>query len=670
MNTPRSLVATFQGDIAKNAISIVKTYDTKALMEADAVGKIPTYEHDGVVLDMQLGNIVAVRLDADPLNNALYRFTGSAFSYVGVFGNHLTKLDKDIASIVEASNNLYAVLREPLSAGNIDANTILLRDGTTETAEGYQTTKTLTNTSELGYKYYEAFFKDQITISYYANVCYYDAENTLVAAYAFYGRKIIAVPYGFTVKIAALSADTIYAALKVASIGSSIIDAFKMSTQEMVAKTKTRISTTANKILLKDGTLETLSGYHTTAKLTNSSPFGFKYYQATFKNGIAFSYYASVVYFDDNENVVASYLYDGKRTIAVPSGYWVMICSESTFDIFEVVAESSAKNLEIVSKINAIGEKTVLWIGTSIPDGCKYPQEATENLGLNVINNAIPASGIVLNTGVLGNGRDGRDLSETIAEKTTRYAGSLSLAEYLTYSYENCIIPYIDGTIADCDYLVFDHSYNDREAIAAELSGASTANWTPSVSADRHTWIGAFRYLLAKIYEANPNIEIILCGYVQGEVDIVGTENRRYGLEQKQMVEIMSQACGLPLMKTYNHTGWDFSFVPASSSYISDFNTVHGTAWIPLWQDESGNITEFQMRCMDGVHPYTDLTGKSDDTLSSIATVLLRDAIRQLQMPISAVSLKVQTLTNDQKAQLFANLGFTVVDGVVHSDLV
>ena len=68
------------------------------------------------------------------------------------------------------------------------------------------------------------------------------------------------------------------------------------------------------------------------------------------------------------------------------------------------------------------GYHEVLWVGTSIPAGCPYPNNACRALGWDCYNVAIGASGIVVNEGLLKNDRDGKDLAETIKEKEERYS--------------------------------------------------------------------------------------------------------------------------------------------------------------------------------------------------------------------------------------------------------
>ena len=64
------------------------------------------------------------------------------------------------------------------------------------------------------------------------------------------------------------------------------------------------------------------------------------------------------------------------------------------------------------------GDSSILWLGTSIPEGCLYPNNACSFLGYTCYNKSLGSSGITVGVGVLENDRDGRDLSESAAEKS------------------------------------------------------------------------------------------------------------------------------------------------------------------------------------------------------------------------------------------------------------
>lgn len=271
-------------------------------------------------------------------------------------------------------------------------------------------------------------------------------------------------------------------------------------------------------------------------------------------------------------------------------------------------------------------KKKILAIGTSITQGCTYAENASKANDYIVYNKAIGSSGICLNTGVLGNGRDGKDLSETIAEKQDRYntkVDSITMEKYKNYSWERVIKPYLDGTIDEVDAIWFDHGYNDRNQIYSELKNIDSIDWEISEAADRSKFSGAFKYLLYQIFKLKPDIRIIISGFLEGESD----NTIRGGFGIKKMHEAMAKAYGFPLLRTWEYTGFNFNHVPNSNNYISEFNKTYGTSYKPKWTDNKGNITFFQLYNPDTVHPFTDLTGKANKRLDIIFTKLLKDLL-------------------------------------------
>lgn len=270
--------------------------------------------------------------------------------------------------------------------------------------------------------------------------------------------------------------------------------------------------------------------------------------------------------------------------------------------------------------------KKILAIGTSITEGCTYVENASKANGYMVYNKAIGSSGICLNTGILGNGRDGKDLSETIQEKELRYnpyVDSITMEKYKNYSWERVIKPYLDGTIDKVDAIWFDHGFNDRYQIYSELKNLDIVNWDISETSDRSKFSGAFKYLLYQIFKLKPDIKIVISGNLEGESDITV----RGGAGIKLMQEAIAKAYGFTLLRTWEYTGFNFQYVPNSSNYISEFNKTYGTSYTPEWTDCKGNITYYQLYNPDTVHPFTDLTGKANNKLDSIFTIMWKDLL-------------------------------------------
>ncbi len=285
----------------------------------------------------------------------------------------------------------------------------------------------------------------------------------------------------------------------------------------------------------------------------------------------------------------------------------------------DIKIETEDKSVSAGVKVSVayLPVKTVLWVGTSIPQWCTYPVNACNNLGLKCINTSISSSGICLNVGVLNNVRDGLDLCETIDEKKARYQGKVSasvLEAYYNGSYERAILQYL----SQADAIVFDHGFNDAFQINRDITSGTDWNNT-----DRSTYIGAFNYLMKEILKRKPSIKIIIGGYLENQSDY----QVRAGKVICQMQQAMSSHYNYALLDVWNYTGIKYNFVPNTSNYIKDFNSRYGTAYTNFITDASGNITDFQVFCPDGIHPFSDLSGNSDRKLDAIYADLLKKAI-------------------------------------------
>ena len=257
-----------------------------------------------------------------------------------------------------------------------------------------------------------------------------------------------------------------------------------------------------------------------------------------------------------------------------------------------------------------VGEKyfcdEVLWLGTSIPTEGEYPERAAQRLGFTVYNNSISSSGIVKLEGHLHNGRDALDLSETKAEKLVRYAdydGSLGgyskdvinwFINVKGTSYEDILLPYIDGTKANCKMIVWDHGYNDGKYITDQVKeGYENIEWE---STDRSTYTGAFRYLLEKIYAVNPEIIVVIAGYF--------SDNHKESTYNTKDVCIMQEwiakKYNLPLIPMWDllHISDDI-IVGTENKSLPNSNTTVETF--------PNGFSSHRQFCLDKVHPSIKL---------------------------------------------------------------
>jgi hypothetical protein len=194
--------------------------------------------------------------------------------------------------------------------------------------------------------------------------------------------------------------------------------------------------------------------------------------------------------------------------------------------------------------------KTILWLGTSIPT-YGYPELAGAALGATIVNNALGSS-MVRKAHTDGNYTGFahpavlRALSHTIAEKqaiidnwatirttlaaspapptdlTAIESGTDTYAQKaLSASYENRLVPYLNGTYTAPDLIVLDHGYNDfvYNGIGRGTPLDSQADFiqVPSTRNNRNYFIGAVNYIIDVIYSYKPKMKIVIGGHYESQ---------------------------------------------------------------------------------------------------------------------------------------------------------
>lgn len=341
----------------------------------------------------------------------------------------------------------------------------------------------------------------------------------------------------------------------------------------------------------------------------------------------------------------------GAKTIIVPpdKDYIVVICLHSVVTEFSVkqhiICKFDKEIAEIKENINNTTHK-VLWLGTSIPAYSHYPERVCSILGHTCYNMALGSSGIIVRTGYLGSERDGKDLCESANEKETRYrpyvtSGSITeeqLNQYKTYGYDARVIPYIDGTIDNCDVVVIDHGYNDRDTVAMQsfIDGFDELDMSVDVEDnvyDRSNFIGAYRFLLHKIFEINPNIKVVICSYLENKT--CGPEFPKptwdssviynSGYQICTLLELIARHYDFPYLDMCNYNGYSMEYMPGTNDYLAGISSSYTVKKYTSRPNTGNNVTKFQYYCPDGVHPHTDPTGHSIDILVQSLTKLMRD---------------------------------------------
>lgn len=287
---------------------------------------------------------------------------------------------------------------------------------------------------------------------------------------------------------------------------------------------------------------------------------------------------------------------------------------------------------EIVSNYNT-ENNNVLWIGTSIPEGATYPAVACKANGYNCINKSLGSSKLCFE-GTYQSGTStakGKRLTATVAELEALYRQDVTdgiiteatLTMWKNYSYENSIIPYIDGTNeTQVSMIVLDHGFNDRSTIYNQMQDVDNIDWS---SDDRSLFTGAFKYLLDKIQEVNPFIKIVISGYFTNTVTRLDFSYN--GPQICEMQALIGSKYDISVMKAWEHSQISNKYIAGSSDYIDDFNQEYGKSYSKITPDANGNITSLQLYCPDGMHPHSDLTGNCNKRLNAVYTKLLAHMI-------------------------------------------
>lgn len=338
----------------------------------------------------------------------------------------------------------------------------------------------------------------------------------------------------------------------------------------------------------------------------------------------------------------------------------------------------------------------ILWIGTSIPAGggtiFSYPQMVANATGLNVINNAVGGSLVLkkydrlttmasytkedwdnytepnyswhLSYGGLVQSFEEIESYRSLLGKVKSSDGSAVDNDWVTkhinkikeLSYESLIIPYIDGTIDNCETIILDHGFNDLGQILPEAGAFNGWDTAPSEYSDVYfdallnqkslenigvpnyqhykdhlkllfwdktdqvltedfSYLIAMETIIKACREVNPNINIIIGNYF--------TENNKwihywYGLTTET-----------DLSRSYARVLCNYNRAVASlfdclglvdvNKYLDITNENLWSGSFEIKADGSvGAVNDPTKFCPDGVHPSSDGTGKSNKAIADV----------------------------------------------------
>lgn len=334
----------------------------------------------------------------------------------------------------------------------------------------------------------------------------------------------------------------------------------------------------------------------------------------------------------------------------------------------------------------------ILWVGTSIPAGNgsnNYPQMVANSTGLEIVNNSVggsvvlPARPVWVTNFELGitewNLLYAGGLSQTHLEAEERYKNCLAagqitsaqLEEIKALSFESLIIPYIDGTIANCETIIIDHGFNDLVRIIDEANGfhgwddpqyggdsatqyadtyfehylngtylenagipdynhykahLETLLWPNNFCVKEDSYLLAMEKIITACRKKNADINIIIGNYF--------TENNNWlhhhfnrtadaykGHSYARTLCYYNKA----VAKTFNCRG----IVNVQDSFK---DLTNDELWSNQYDPTNGAIFNEEKFCPDGIHPSSDHTGKSN---RAIADVYLQE-LKRIFSPGSA----------------------------------
>lgn len=347
----------------------------------------------------------------------------------------------------------------------------------------------------------------------------------------------------------------------------------------------------------------------------------------------------------------------------------------------------------------------ILWIGTSIPAGggtaYSYPQMVSNATGLEVINNAVGGSL------VLKNPYRRSQMQNYTKEYWDQYTAGQYSPCHLTYgalvqdfaeiesyrsllssvkstdgssvdeawvtkhinklkelSHESLILPYIDGTIANCSTIVIDHGFNDLGAIIKEASGfhgwdnpeyggdptamyadnyfeallnkgnlvnAGEVNyehyklhlknllWPNAYCTEEESYLLAMEHIINKCREKNPDINIIIGNYFTENNNWIHHYHNKTADEHKghsfartlcyynKAVAMIFNCRGIVNVQD------SFKYLTNEDLWSNEYDPTYGAKF---------DATKF---CPDGVHPSSDNTGESNKAIADVYLRELRD---------------------------------------------
>ena len=264
-------------------------------------------------------------------------------------------------------------------------------------------------------------------------------------------------------------------------------------------------------------------------------------------------------------------------------------------------------------------DKTILWLGTSIPAGYNkivnghvnsYPLMIGDLLGATVINNSV--GGSMVSSGTLNS------FCNTFAEKQAMEGWNTATAEqqlkYKSSCYDIALDPYIDGTNEFPDLIVIDYGYND-------WSVTPNSNMPTDVY-DKSTLIGGLNWIIKRILTANPHARICMIGHYTQKQPITSVGDKAKIITECQ--EKVADFWKIKLFKTWENIGWSNNKITTTGYWDSDSTSTTYKQWIASG-GTSQEISIIETYLFDKLHPHSDYSGKALNIYCKLLYPFIRD---------------------------------------------
>ena len=433
----------------------------------------------------------------------------------------------------------YYNLINPQSVTDFEENKILLADGSVNVQNNFRV-YTITNTvKENAALYVKNDFQNDILIQgVYANMALYDQNNQLVLTYILKGEKIIRVPYRYTLKISTNKGDNPETSIEIVdnlqtierNANIAIKNYIFVSSYYNLINPQSVTDFEENKILLADGSVNVQNNFRVYTITNTVKENAALYVKNDFQNDILIQgVYANMALYDQNNQLVLTYILKGEKIIRVPYRYTLKISTNK--------GDNPETSTEIVDNKNVID-----CIGDSLTAAGKYEEKLKELTGFNVINLGVGGE----NVGTILGRMNG--IPYKVKEKITIPQTTDKVQVKLTNIYNQRLLPLLQGD----------------KTLNVEIRGINGVLTTTQIEAEASTADYFFNRL-----NGGEQAEINI-----GENIYIST-NKIYQKSERYKIIWVGQNGGFSIDETGRYQG-DFNNVQDVKRYISMIKTYLG----------------------------------------------------------------------------------------------